>query len=65
MLKYTIKRVLQSILTVLLIATLVFLMVRMLPTDYYFTDEERMFLTDEQLEDILVEAGLRDPMPDM
>lgn len=64
MLKYTIKRVLQSILTVLLIATLVFLMVRMLPTDYYFTDEERMFLTDEQLEDILVEAGLRDPMPE-
>lgn len=63
MLKYIVKRLLQSMVTIFLIATVVFLLMRMLPTDYYFTDEERMYLTDEQLDSILEEAGLLDPVP--
>lgn len=63
MVKYIIKRLLQSVVTIFLIATIVFLLMRMLPTDYYFTDEERMYLTDEQLDSILDEAGLLDPIP--
>ena len=37
MLKYTVKRLAQSLVTILLIATIVFLLMRCLPTDYYFT----------------------------
>lgn len=63
MLKYTIKRLFQSVITVLLIATVVFLLMRCLPNDYYFTEDELMNLTDEQLDGILEEAGLLDPVP--
>ena len=34
MLKYSLKRLLQSLITILIAVTLVFLMMRMLPTDY-------------------------------
>ena len=44
MLKYTVKRLLQSLVTIFLIATAVFLMMRCLPTDYYFTEEQLMKL---------------------
>ena len=60
--RYTVKRLLQSVLTVLIIATLVFLMMRMLPNEYYFSEEQLMKLTDEQKEDILTAAGLNDPI---
>ena len=40
MLKYTVKRLAQSLVTILLIATIVFLLMRCLPTDYYFTEEQ-------------------------
>ena len=48
MLKYTVKRLLQSLVTIFLIATAVFLMMRCLPTDYYFTEEQLMKFTEEQ-----------------
>ena len=64
MLTYTIKRLLQSILTIFLIATAVFILMRMLPPEsFYFNDDERMYLSDQQQEDILREAGLLDPLP--
>ena len=40
MLKYTIRRMIQSVITIFLIATIVFLLMRLLPTDYYFTEDE-------------------------
>ena len=43
MLKYTVKRLAQSLVTILLIATIVFLLMRCLPTDYYFTEEQLPF----------------------
>ena len=63
MAKYTVKRLLQSLITVLIIVTLVFVFMRQLPTDYYFTEEQQMKFSDEQKHDILQAAGLLDPLP--
>lgn len=62
MIKYSVKRILESLITVLIIVTIVFLLMRLLPTDYYFTEDELLKLTDEQKEDRLRAAGLTDPM---
>ena len=61
MLKYTIKRLFQSLLTVLLVISAVFLLLRLLPTDYFFTEEQLIKLTDEQQEDLLRKNGYLDP----
>lgn len=61
MARYIIKRLLQSFITVMLVVSIVFLLMRMLPTDYYFTEEELMKLTDEQRHDRLQAEGLLDP----
>ena len=58
MLKYTVKRLAQSLVTILLIATIVFLLMRCLPTDYYFTEEQLMKFTEEQKYAALEAAGL-------
>ena len=64
MLKYTIKRLLESLATVLIIVTIVFLLLRLLPTDYYFTEEQLMKFTEEQKQEQLLAAGLLDPIPE-
>ena len=64
MLKYTIKRLVESLITVLIIITIVFLLLRMLPTDYYFTEEQLMKFTEEQKQEQLLAAGLLDPIPE-
>ena len=63
MFKYTIKRLLQSVVTVLIVVTIVFLLMRMLPTDYFFTEDQLMKFTPEQKAEQLQAAGLLDPMP--
>ena len=60
MLRYTIKRLLQSLVTILLIVSVVFLLLRLMPTDYYFTEDELIKLTPEQKHDRLEAAGLLD-----
>lgn len=60
MLKYSMKRLLQSLVTVFLIITIVFLLVRMLPETGYFTEDQLLKLTDQQREAQLVIMGLRD-----
>lgn len=62
MVKYSISRLLQSAVTVLIVATIVFLLMRALPTDYFFTEEEVMKLTEQQKHDRLEAAGLNDPI---
>lgn len=64
MVKYSVKRLLQSVVTVLIIATIVFLLMRALPSDYFFTEEELMKLTEEQKNDRLEQAGMLDPIPE-
>ena len=61
MLKYTIKRLFQSLLTVLLVISVVFLLLRLLPTDYFFTEEQLIKLTEEQQQDLLRANGYLDP----
>lgn len=63
MFKYTVKRLAQSLLTVLAVVTIVFLLMRILPTDYYFTEDQIMKLTEQQKNDQLRAAGLLDPVP--
>lgn len=61
MLRYTIKRLLQSCVTLFILATTVVLLLRMLPTDYYFTEEQLMKLSRRELDDQLKAAGLLEP----
>ena len=62
MLKYTAKRLFQSFITILIAVTVVFLLLRMLPTDYYFTEDQLMKFTPEQKNAALEAAGLLDPI---
>ena len=65
MFKYIVKRLLQSVVTIFLIATAVFVLIRMLPPEkFYFDSDELMYLTDDVREGILQEAGLLDPIPE-
>ena len=60
MAKYILKRLAQSLLTIFLVVCVVFLLMRLLPNDYYFTEEQLIKLTDEQQHDILEKAGMLD-----
>lgn len=60
MIRYTLKRLIQSLFTIFLIVTCVFLLLRLMPTDYFFTEDELIKLTDAQKEDKLRAAGLLD-----
>ena len=60
MARYIIKRLLQSVVTILLVVSVLFLLLRLLPTDYFFTEEELIKLTPEQQHDKLQANGLLD-----
>ncbi len=60
MLKYSLRRLFQSLITVFLVVTLVFLLMRLLPVEGYFADGYDK-LTPEQREAILRKFGLLDP----
>ena len=64
MAKYVLKRLLQTFFTVLLVGCIVFLLMRMMPTDYFFTEDELMKLTEEQKHDRLEAQGYLDPIPE-
>ena len=64
MVKYTIKRLLQSIVTVLIVVTIVFLLMRMLPIENFFTEDQLIKYTEEQKHDALEAAGMLDSMPE-
>ena len=58
MLRYILKRLLQSLLTILIIVSVVFLLMRMMPTDYFFTEDELIKLTEAQKQSKLEAAGV-------
>ena len=62
MLKYILKRLLQSVFTLFIIATVVFLLMRLMPESGYF-GEEFDKMDPEQIEATLKAMGLRDPIP--
>lgn len=60
MLKYTVKRLLQSLVTVLIIVVAVFLLMRLMPMEGYFGDDFQK-LSQEMINHKLDELGLLDP----
>lgn len=61
MIQYALKRLIQSLITLLIIITIVFLLMRLMPEEGYFgTNYEK--LDYAQREAILESMGLRDPM---
>ena len=60
MLRYTLKRLWQSLVTVFIVLTVVFLLMRMLPIEGYFADSYDK-MTPEQRQAILQSMGLLDP----
>ena len=61
MIKYSIKRLVQSLFTLFIIVTLVFLMMRLMPEEGYFGDSYEK-LDEVQKEVVLTNMGLRDPL---
>lgn len=61
MLKYSIKRLAQSLFTLFIIITVVFLLMRLMPEEGYFGDSYEK-LDEQQKEVILTNMELRDPM---
>lgn len=61
MTKYIIKRALQSFITLLIVITVVFLLMRLMPEEGYFGEGFEK-LDETQKENILKSMGLRDPM---
>lgn len=59
--KYIFKRFLESLVTVFMIVTLVFLLMRLLPPEKYFDEDELRVLTNDQVQTILEANGLLDP----
>ena len=60
MLKYLAKRIGRSILTLFVIVTLVFCLLRLMPVEGYFANYEKM--TEAQIQAGLQSMGLLDPL---
>ena len=58
MAKYILKRLLQSVVTVLLVVSVVFFLLRLMPSDYFFTEDELMKFTETQKYAKLERLGL-------
>ncbi|SDZ14425.1 oligopeptide transport system permease protein [Proteiniborus ethanoligenes] len=61
MLKYSLKRLFQSLITLFIIITVVFLLMRLMPEEGYFAESYEK-LDEAQREAILTSMGLRDPI---
>lgn len=62
MLKYIVKRLMQSAVTLVIVATVVFLLLRLMPEEGYFAEGYDK-MDEAQIEAALTEMGLRDPLP--
>ena len=58
MVKYIIKRLFQSVVVVLLVVCVVFTLLRLMPSDYFFTEDELMKFTESQKYAKLERLGL-------
>ncbi len=61
MAKYLVKRVLRSLLTMFIIITIIFSLLRLMPTDVYFENIDKM--SDTQIQAKLDLLGVNDPLP--
>ena len=60
MVKYIIKRLFQSLLVIILVVCVVFTLLRLMPSDYFFTEDELMKFTETQKYAKLERLGLMD-----
>jgi peptide/nickel transport system permease protein/oligopeptide transport system permease protein len=60
MLKYSFKRLASSLLTLLIIITIVFVLLRQMPIEGYFDNFDKM--TPAMVQSALSEMGLNDPL---
>lgn len=63
MFKYFVKRLLRSLLTLFIVITVVFLLMRLMPEEGYFGKMGSDKLDEAQREAILTNMGLREPLP--
>ena len=61
MIKYLAKRIGRSLITLVIIITVVFCLLRLMPIEGYFPNFEKM--TPQQIQVGLDEMGLNDPLP--
>ena len=61
MLKYSIKRLLSSLVTLLIIITVIFVLLRQMPIEGYFDNFDK--LDEVQIQAKLTQMGLNDPLP--
>ena len=64
MVKYIIKRLFQSIMVILLVVCVVFCLLRLMPSDYFFTEDELMKFTETQKYAKLERLGLMESCSD-
>ena len=64
MVKYIVKRLFQSVLVILLVVCVVFGLLRLMPSDYFFTEDELIKFTEEQKYAKLERLGLMKICPD-
>ena len=64
MAKYILKRLFQSLITVLLVVSVVFILLRMMPSDYFFTEDELMKFTEVQKNAKLERLGIMEMCPE-
>ena len=60
MLKYSIKRLARSLITLIILITIVFALLRFMPEEGYFNNYEKM--SPAQIELGLIKMGLKDPL---
>ena len=60
MLKYSLKRLIRSLLTLVILITVIFALLRLMPEEGYFSNYEKM--SPQQIENGLRELGLKDPL---
>ena len=61
MLKYLAKRIARSLITLFIVITIVFTLLRQMPIEGYFNNYDKM--SEEQVERELTRLGLTDPLP--
>ena len=64
MVRYILKRLFQSLVTILLVVCVVFFLMRLMPTDYFFTEDELMKFDDAQKFAKLERMGVMKICPD-
>ena len=64
MIRYILKRLLQSVLVILLVVCIVFFLLRLMPSDYFFTEDELMKFTETQKYAKLERLGIMELCPD-